>query len=164
MAWVEGAYCPLSSRVFTFNKARSLLGLSLLTNNFVNYLKVTWYVDKANIHSEVNNLHNLKSRYPGNIIISYYNVMSNSIRIKIQDIDFLLNGKVDFLTIVATKLHSFFPWFSVLLYRVQETLKSSFGIFSLFPIESWKKRKNCKRYLNKTLEANRIKKYLLELF
>ena len=52
-------------------------------------------------------LYNLRLKYPKNIIISYLNI--NSIRNKIDDINYLLNGKVDVLTIAESKLDGSFP-------------------------------------------------------
>ena len=59
------------------------------------------------IPDSVKTLYNLRLSYPKNVIISYINV--NSIRNKLQDIDLLLNGKVDVLTIAETKLDDSFP-------------------------------------------------------
>ena len=59
------------------------------------------------IPDSIKTLYNLRLNYPKNVIISYINI--NSIRNKLQDIDLLLNGKVDVLTIAETKLDNSFP-------------------------------------------------------
>lgn len=52
-------------------------------------------------------LHDLKNKYPDNIIFSYLNI--NSVRNKFKDLEMFLNGCVDVLTIAETKLDVSFP-------------------------------------------------------
>ena len=66
-------------------------------------------MDSTDLNSSENyqKLCQLRLKYPKNVIISYYNI--NSIRNKFNEIEYLLKGKVDVLTIAESKIDSSFP-------------------------------------------------------
>ena len=57
--------------------------------------------------ASINQLYEIRTSCPKNLIISYINI--NSIRNKLQNLENMLSGKVDFLVVAESKLDSSFP-------------------------------------------------------